>query len=454
MRKACIRTALLHIGMLAWCATGATLFQDDFSNATASRAQWGDSSNLKPVFANGSMYVGSRVGYPVIINHSLACSTFTYSVRIKSLKAGAVPLPGIVFCGGMRAKTGGSYYGGYAFTFSPGQTYGISKMLSNGSVPTLYAAYNSYISDVENVLTVSKAGTHLVFFCNGAFLTGIVDSTFSKGEIGLFLYTGDSIQVDDVLVTDNFRAGADVKNFHDPFANPSLTGWNLWVNGWQNKAEAVVSGGVLTFASEPAGMTVIYTDGAFTDAPVKVAARFNTGDTTSFYGLMLLRFNRTFTSQQVGIAPAGQSGFVISGKRDWGFFSDGQWLPQKSAAIHGNGAWDTMEVRINASKGLDFYVNGTSLGTYNETRYDYNAVGLYVDIGVTAQFDDFAAGDSAVNVGVRRGWERRNLSVTSRSTSGKPRMLFDLAGRSVSRAGLPGCYLLRGSEITKRVVIQ
>lgn len=422
-------------------AWGTVLFEDDFSSQEESNKAWVEQFGDAGFTVSGGVCKATNESeYFDVIKHSDSLSEFTYSAKVKSLTEDNNFL-GIVFCWG---RVGGSIQG-YVYSFQQGQAVGISRF--NGKqLEYLYHSDYSYVENDENVLTVSKKGAVMNFFCNGAFVTSIEDSSYVSGEIGLLVGGKHEAEFDNVTVTDAYQEGERPRYFEDDFAGSGLTGWSrLLVSG-----EASTGEGLLTVAAGDSQQAIVYTEGNCTNAPVKVRARYEAGDSTKYYGIVLMEIVRNDSG---GVSFEKQSAFVISSDRYYGVYSSGFYVPEKTSRINGGGGWDTLEVTSD----LYFLCNGDTLTKYEEEVFAYNAVGLQSDPGVTAQFDDFSCGDSAYASAIvaDRRPARRHPVLRTPDRAGTVLMVNPL-GRTLGRGRIPsassGYYLIRPGGVGGQAV--
>jgi hypothetical protein len=431
-----------------WSLTAsAVVFSDSFS--TASTSNWVDEfGTVSGSVVNGAFKIsntGTTIG---MYKHSDAHSTFTLSARVKPLSA-KWDQDGLMVC-----WTGGTSYTGYLFVVRPGQGVVIMKM-TTGSSKSLWGSWYAAVNLTDNVLAVSKQGSTLSFFCNGLFLTSVVDNSFDKGAIGLIVNGGNDVAFDDVTLTDTYKTPDTLKYFADNFTDGNLDGWSLT----DTRGTLDPSKGTLAMTTDTLS-SLVWVEGAFKARPVAARMRYVSGDTAGFYGILMMQIDHHY--DVVGgtyyVDPSKWTGFFISSKRAYGVGAAGDsWVLTKSEHIHGGTDWDTAKIAPD----LTYTMNGDTLavdsGSYR--TFAFNAVGLYADKNMAVEFDDFRAGDSSAlpvhNILIR------HPSAAAFALAGNLRsaVVFDPLGRLVGRYNegvsriLPSGYFIVCSRRADRLSV-
>ena len=369
--------------VLALAAHGSTvLFSDDFETQE-SLQNWIPESfatgTLRQTVQDGVLRLENEGTAFVMSKHSEEFEDFTYRARLRAL-SDQYNTVGLVACWTLKSDG----YAGYMFTLMEGQLFTVTKWSAGRTTP-LYQSWSSHIYAGWNELTISKQGSTLSFLVNGVAVHTVEDATSPSGEIGLALGNLQVAEFDEVVVETGYTEGVRIQAYFDDFGTDALDGWSKTFA----YADWDVQGGHLSInANDPSYPAFFYVDGDFASVPVTTALRYGAGDTTQFYGIVLMEIERTFDAG-ANLNPNRQTLFVISSNREYGAGA-GSYIPRTHSAIRGGGAWDTLVV--SAAHGLS--INGRDISIPDDVRtFDFNAVGIWVGSGVTVEVDFFKAGE-------------------------------------------------------------
>ncbi len=397
-------------------ADGNVLFEDDFDTNDEWATLFGP---VDEEIIDGHYVVEKNGNGFGVQKHSAVFSTFDYEVSLKPL-SNNIWTTGVMFCWNDAS-------GGYEFTINSLQSFTLKKyVLGNDGIyhpEIMTTGYSSFIGQSEeNILAVSKKNGQIILACNDVLIFEGTDQSFESGEIGLIVYGGSKISFDYVRVTDEESQAYQKDFFSDNFNDGDLLGWRKY-----NTSGHLENTGntLLLRGAENASRTLVYTDGKYRNAPVKVIVNREDGPADAFYGLALLslemeRVNDTsWRHNQSGVY------FQISGSRRYGV-GKSSFFPATSSHIHGT--TDTLEI----TKEYRFVVNGDTLpGTDFGEDLDFNAVGLVVDAGVTVSFDDFTAGEQN-NTPIVNSYRNNGILPASNSPRRPSGVVLDARGRIVA----------------------
>jgi hypothetical protein len=455
------KATVLAVMYLCLTVGAATLFEDDFS----SDDNWVHTPNsLERSLTNGTYVVENTGTGPGVLRNDQTFDDFTYSVTFTNLGE-QLRASGLLFC------WDGAAFEGYMLTLSSAKMFYLQRWVAsgNGSATELDTlGWHSFINTTGNVLTVSKQGSTINLFCNGAFLMSVTDDTYSSGGIGLYVGPSDKIAFDHAKVTDAFREGVAQSRFCDDFTDSGLEGWRRFTGAGSVtvRDEALeVSGG------DQGGGTILLTDGSYRDVPVKVVVTRSGGDPDGFAGIILMDIDvlvgdqtaQSYDSYVFSTTARGGSWSRYFAAHRLSSSERFSFTPQNSSHIHGT--TDTLEVTAT----YDFVINGDTMPNIDfDSGLDFNTVGFIVDSGVVATFDDFQAGQSCP---VPVAFERQIRLLPQRGPSyilGGTGILYDPRGRRVGRYPrardgasptrlAPGTYLVapdskRGRRLRKAIV--
>ncbi len=399
-------TILVLVGICS-LVHSAVLFEDNFDT----KDNWVVATGTPTeTVANGWYTVQSGAGL-TFLRHDATYSTFTYTVKMKVESANSQGC-GVLFCLQNNLAS-------YMLYIAANKTYGIGRWEVSGSSVSLvpiYADWNSYITDADNVLQVSKSGSEISFFINGYFVKKITDSNIAEGAIGLYVGAGEKASFDYSCVTDDLKEEVATTWFSDDFEDNNLDGWRMMKGDGTYKAE----NGVLKIA--PIDSTfILYTNGSFKDMPCTTTITYKSGNTSSRYGIMFLDF-------KPGQAIKAYC-YFINANRKYAVFSMGNsFILQANSNI--NGTTDTFII----TRDYEFIVNGTVLDDSTFTQgMDFNAVGLYVDAGLSVEVDNFSAGVYDTNVSVKYNpYEGIYTHAKPSYILGGSGIIYDTRGRRVA----------------------
>jgi len=342
-----------------------------------------------------------------LFKHSGEFEEYTYSV---TLKVESDINKGCAILFSLQASLSG-----YMFIVTGGQQYHLGKWVTIGtttSFSSILGNFSSFINDDYNTLKVSKKGGEISLFCNGAFLEKITDTDFGKGSIGIGLGGGETVAFDHAVVTDNAEVGEYKTWFSDDFEDGDLQGWRLIQGG-----PATTANGVLKI--NPSVQTLFYTNGNYKDMPCTTIVSNVGGSASTYYGI-------AFMSIQPGVAVDAYY-YVINGNKNYSLQTSQGGAVGSNSFIHGT--TDTLIV----TKDYEFIANGQLIDdtTFSGGK-DFNAVGVYVDAGVSVEFDNFRAGN---NDGTAIKTNPQNLIFSKAKPSyilGGSGIIYDTRGRKVA----------------------
>jgi len=463
-------------------ASGEVLLDDDFTDAAASHLKWMNTSEDMTVtvgggscaLSNPSQYFGDYI-------HTFGApkpATFTITYTLKSQTGGAGG-SGVLFC--KQPDT----YNGYFLTVEDNELV-VYKMVQSGNGVSWDPVYYEESFDIDpqnNEITVSKSGSRIVLFANGAYVGEFTDNTYDSGDLALFLAGGTGAVFGPVLVTDVFTDGRQRTSFSDDFGSGELKYWQ-----YPNAAmpRAAVQSGRLVMNPGEGEATLMYVDIDVSDFSAKVEVSHVSGVTGQPYGIVLV-------GERVGNSPIQTVNFSITGDRKYGVWnsSNSEYTPVLNSAIKGSAGQlgvvyiDTLELRkMPGANNYEFLVNGTPLlSDYPAANFKVVSFGLFCYSAQTVAFDNFEVkneGTSAVRFGGNRPAARGsaakkiaivrnsvNLKVDNRATvrifglNGRELRKVDLARgeHSVRLGNLPkGMYMARvavdGEKATLRVPVR
>ncbi len=356
-----------------------------------------------------------------LLKHNKTVENFTCSIKMEIQTANDNGC-GILFCLQSDLQ-------GYSFTVYAGKQYSIGKWLKSGetySYSTINIGWNSFINESDNTLKVSKNGNEISLFCNDVFLEKITDDTFGSGDIGLSIGKSETVAFDHALLTDELDPGTPKVSYTDSFENSDFKGWRIF------KGDGIVQeeDGVMKIAPE-AEDAIVYTNGSYKDRPCTTIITYKEGGEDTFYGLVFLK---------IDITPADGGGFTISyngyhylinSNRSYTVFQT-SGTTNVNSNIHGT--TDTLIITTNN----EFIINGEIVDntTFTESM-DFNAIGFFVNAGVSVEFDYFSAGDVTVPIVFRQNKapvsNLRNVYILGGSG-----IIYDTKGRQV--ASFDGTY--------------
>lgn len=268
---------------------------------------------------------------------------------------------------------------GYLFVVRNPDLYAVARL--DDGVPALLDRGTCALGNVWNQLSVDCTGDRLRFRVNGTTVTELADDAYAAGGIGLWVDESREAAFDDLLVVRLGEAptslgppppGAVVRETFDPPILP-----------WVLDAYRQIRDGAL-FVGSPAGQFVVagVSDIGFSDYDVEVTARRLDGPETGRHGLL------------VRLQPDGVRGylFAVTGR--------GQYLVWRRDATgvtelaRGESERDPPDDRLTArcrGDQLLFALGERVLCTVTDGAYRRGGVGVYVDHGVQARFDDLLA---------------------------------------------------------------
>ena len=361
-------------------AFATTLFQDNFQDSVATKANWIFPPAIQRQFTNGALSVqNTDTTYMWYATHNFSAHapTFTLSAII-TISSSNINGAGLGFC-----MTGND---GITLWLGPAQ-----NMYAYKDNVLLFNASNSFINTTTNTVAISKKDSIFNVFCNGYYITNFVcsDSKYiNGGDIALAVPAKTGFQVDDVIMTDQFQPGGPITFYNGNFTSGNTQGWYLsGLNG-----TASVSSGSLTIANNDVSPADPYVNGNFNQASLRVIATHKQG--VGFYGLAFFH---------LAPGPDGDTVksylFLIDSARDYasGLMDSSSIASVQTSLVHGD--IDTLEV-LRFSNKYKFKIDTTfmndSFPLLAPGRID--VAGLYIGGKTTVSFQEFSiGGDSTGN---------------------------------------------------------
>ncbi len=306
----------------------------------------------------------------------------------------------------------------YMFLITANNQYTFGKYKTVGTqleFVTLAENFNSFITDSYNTLKISKSGNDMYLFVNNAFIEKITDSDFKEGDVGLFLGGGEKVSFDHALVTDEVEIGKAKTWFYDPFTDTDLNGWKQLAGSGTVKSED----GVLKVAPDSTAV-YLYTNGSYKDMPCTTVVTYKSGNKPAQYGIIFL-----YIKPRENVITYC---YLINSSRQFSVFKIGDtYSPVANSNIHGT--TDTLIV----TKDYELIVNGFMLDdTTLSQGPNFNAAGIYVEKGVSVEFDEFRVGvwdGSAIKQQPNKG-----IFANARPSYilGGTGIIYDIRGRKVA----------------------
>jgi hypothetical protein len=367
---------------LLTCALGtsyaATLFQDNFQDSTATKANWIFPAAIKRQFTGNALTVqntDSKFTWSVTHNFATKAPTFSLTASI-TFSSPAANDAGLGFC--MKGTSG--------ITLWLGTSQNIYVYKDN---LLLFNKANSFINSTANTVAISKIDSVFTVFCNTIYIGSFICSDanyIAGGDIALVVGNNSSFQVSDLKMTDQPTTGAPKTAYNDNFTSGNTQGW--YVTGLNGTVS--VSSGALTVANSGVSPANPYISGNFNKASLRVIATHQQGD--AYYGLAFYIF---------APGPAGDTVksylFLINQARDYasGQPDSNSIYALQNSLVHGDK--DTLEV-LRFSNKYKFRINHAlmpdSFPLLSPGRI--SAAGLYVGGKTTVSFEDFAVGGDSL----------------------------------------------------------
>ena len=367
----------------------ATIFSDDFSDSTKSKINWiatgpGFSTN----FSNGKATLqNTNDSITGFLNHNFSTKPSKFTLTVKfTINSASVNGAGLMFC-----MNNADSLKGYTLQIGNAQNLFVYKYNGHTITPIIPNKTSAYLSDVTNILSISKSSDTFNIFINGFFVSRFNDAQFTSGDIGIVVPPKSTIQIDDVVITDQFTQGAVTTSFADSFLISDPVGWNI-----APMVGNITIGARKCVVNDTSAMysSVIFTDGNFQKASIKAAVQQQSG--TGMYGV-------TWVSEIVGTDGGVMYktyAFVVDSARQYSIvYPDSPTVTTMPAqsSIFGSLAADTLEVLQYATH-FAFKVNGTvikdTIPSFQNYRID--GAGLYVSPKTSASYSYFiVGGDSA-----------------------------------------------------------
>jgi hypothetical protein len=417
----------MFVFLTAAASFGAVLLEDNFTDAAFSRGKWLDSDGLTVAVNGGSCNLNNTTGVGNYLHtfSSPKPSTFTITYTLKS-KTGTA---GALFC-----KQSGAY-DGYFLTIENDML-----VLYNMKQTAVEGGYNigwepigwkeSFdINPSNNEITVSKSGSRIVLFANGAYVGEFTDNKYSSGDFALFLSGNTSAVFGPVRITDVFTDGGPRTSFSDDFNNGRSKYWRYLKNG---EPEISDMSGALTINTGADVYSWMYVDLGLTDFEARVDVSHVSGGTTinNIYGIVLF-----------GAPPAGSNEprmvyFGITGGRKYSVWSGSPRPdPEQSTAIRGSSGdlgavyIDTLEVKkASGSSKYEFIVNGQTLADYPVVDFPIIRIGIFAYPEITIRFDNFEAANEG-SASIKFGRSPQQTIRSGKVIRNADNVFYDLRGR-------------------------
>ncbi len=404
----------------------ATIFSDDFSDSTKSKLNWiSTSPGFSINYANGAVTLKNNDSvYTGFLNHNFSTkpSKFTLSVKF-TINSAAVNGAGLIFC-----LDNTTSLKGYTLQIGNAQNLYIYKY-GTAITPIVSNKTSSYLTAVTNTITVSKSSDTFNIFVNGYFVTRFNDSQYANGDFGVVVPPKSTIQIDDVVMTDQFQQGAVASSFADSFLVSELMGWNIAAM----VGNATVGAGKCELNDTSSlYSSLIFTDGNFQKASIKAAVKQISG--SGMYGI-------TWVSVIVGTnggVTYKPYAFVVDSARQYSIvYPDSPTVTTMPAqsSIYGALATDTLEVLQYATHFV-FKANGTIIkdDIPAASNYRIDGAGLYVSTKTAASYSYFIVGGDST--GAKPPITKVNLPQLSIRKSGYPifsshSIVYDILGRTI-----------------------
>jgi hypothetical protein len=429
MKKSMSAAAAITILAITAGGFAADLFSDNFNDSAASRTKWVFPTGVTYQIHGGMLNVqNTDPTYADVILHNFAtrAATFTLSVKFNSHTVNGT---GIFFCVNNATNSGVTVQLGlnqYLYAY---------KYTATTTTPVLGATSNSFISQTVNTLKISKRDSTFNIFCNNEFIATFTlsDAAYiNGGDIALWLQPKDTVQIDDVLMTDQFEAQTARTCFSDDFTDGIVSGWHAG----NQKVSLVENNGVLTVSNaDTFSSGIVYVTGDFNQASMKVITSWVSG--TSSYGLAYIADQPSAGHSYVfGVSSAQR---YYTQKPD----STRQYASVPTNLIHGSMDKDTLEV-LKCGAMYKFNINTfrtpDSTSFYLLTAGRISAVAIYIGPLTSVAFDGFlAGGDSLAASGcpssiLYNNYQNPYMIVRKLSNGATRPMLFDLRGRVIGKA--------------------
>lgn len=400
---------------------GAIIFEDNFDNSD----EWAPYiGSVETAVQDGRFIVENTGNSLALLKHSADYSDFTYTISLDA-QADNFSKAGILFCWK-------DNLGGYELTISALKQYALGKWTRNEenstfNPSTVDLGYNSFInSSGANELSVSKSGSTLRISCNGVLLTEVVDESFASGDIGMIVNSGETVSFDYVKVTDEFMETGPKAEFVDDFEDGDLNGWGVFTQAGTIEN----SNGALRFnAGGENSHSIIYTNGQYEGAPVKVIVNKESGSDSAFYGIMLLELGLTMSGNSY-TRDYSSFTYYINASRRYAAFSSNATSFSPVQSTHIDGTRDTLEITPD----YKFVVNGDTMPDIDMGEgFNFNAVALVADSNVTVSFDEFSAGPSATSVIASKPHGLDKFPKKKQFELGGTGIIYDPRGREIAR---------------------
>ena len=373
---------------------GAVLLEDGFTDPVFSHGKWLASDDLAATVSGGACALNNTKGIGEYLHTfgSPKPSTFTITYTLKSV-TGDANRAGVLFC--KQPNT----YNGYFLTVE-GDELVLYNMVQSGNDIGWNPINNKGKQSIDinpsnNEITVSKSGSRIVLFANGAYVGEYNDNTYGSGDFALFLSDNTSAVFGPVRITDTFTDGGARTSFADNFDNGRSKYWKyLSVGGNPEISDA---NGALKIKTDTKVSSWTYVDLGLADFTARVDVQHLNGGTTinNMYGIVLLG------SPPNGGGEIPMVYFAITGNRRYAVWKTGTTMPDpaQSTAINGSAGdlgvahIDTLEVKkASGSSKYEFIVNGQTLSAdYPIADFPITGIGIFTFPEITIAFDNFEA---------------------------------------------------------------
>lgn len=216
-------------------------------------------------------------------------------------------------------------------------------------------------------------------FCNGHYVTRFSDAGFTSGDIAMLVPPGDTITVNNVLMTDQVQNPDSSACYADSFKTTASEAWSS-----PSAGSATFGGGNLVLNNtDTVFSSLIYTDGVSPKASMRAVISHSSG--AGGYGLAFVQSDSNRATPFAFVVDSARSYSVVN--------PDSSTLTLFSGSgIFGGLGTDTLEVRQFA-KSWKFFVNSAlqdSMAIPSDFRVD--GFGLYASKSTAASCSYFVAG--------------------------------------------------------------
>jgi hypothetical protein len=426
MNRLTMTFALLCGAGILWSAQSATIFSDNFSNATQSNINWiWLGNNTTMTVSNGAAVLKNTDSvYTGFLIHTLSPKPSKFTLSVDFTVSAPVNGVGFMFC-----LSTSSSLSGYTVQLGGTQNIFAYKYAAGAGTLLIPNKTSSFINPLTNTMTVSKSSDTFNIFANGHFITRINDAQFGSGDIAVIVPPKSQVTIDNVVMTDQFLEGSTSTCFSDSFHTTDLGGWNIS----PIMGQATVGAGKLTLNNtDTLFSSIIYTDGNFQSASIEAAVSHTGG--AGMYGVCFVS------------AVAGDSGridykpyaFLVDSQRQYSIvYPDSPNVRTRGAQsfIYGSLGTDTLEV-IRYATHFAFKVNRVDVGEIipAPATYRIDGAGFYVSKKTAATYNYFTVGGDSTHAYCAAESPVINRSILAQTTLRRfvgGSLVYDVMGRKI-----------------------